>query len=227
MEYKKDYFGYVYEWTNMKNNMKYIGSHYGSVQDCYIGSGKKFRPAYDKNPKEFSLKILEYVDIDDKKLILAKEQNWLDKIDNIKCNPNFYNLSNNALGGSTFITQEHINKRSKTLKEKHQKQGLSEAEKNSYKIKIDNRLKRISTHGFTEKEKQQHLKYGCTVQVITPNNEIKIYNSFKSASKDLGIDILYGNTVCKKKSNFRGYKIKVLKRPRISCSKNKFKDNIK
>jgi hypothetical protein len=46
MEYKKDYFGYVYEWTNITNGMKYIGSHYGSVEDYYAGSGKDFMKEY-------------------------------------------------------------------------------------------------------------------------------------------------------------------------------------
>ena len=46
MKYKKDYYGYVYEWTNIKNDMKYIGSHYGAVDDYYTGSGKDFMVAY-------------------------------------------------------------------------------------------------------------------------------------------------------------------------------------
>ena len=44
MIFKKDYFGYVYKWTNIKNGKKYIGSHYGSVDDSYTGSGKYFKP---------------------------------------------------------------------------------------------------------------------------------------------------------------------------------------
>lgn len=61
MEYKKDYFGYVYEWTNIINGMKYIGSHYRSVEDYYAGSGKDFMKAYKRSPESFVMKVLEYV----------------------------------------------------------------------------------------------------------------------------------------------------------------------
>lgn len=33
--------------------MKYIGSHIGDINDGYIGSGKYFINAYNKNPEFF------------------------------------------------------------------------------------------------------------------------------------------------------------------------------
>jgi len=217
MKYKIDYFGYIYEWTNIKNGKKYIGSHYGSVDDYYTGSGKAFKPAYNRNPDLFKIAVLEYLFENDKKLLLRKEQQWLNRIPNIRENKNYYNLNNYSLGGSSHITRKHIEKRSNTLKEKHTKLGLSEAEKLSYKAKIEKRLSRIASTGFTEKEKEQHAKYGFQIQVTTPNGEIKIFDSCGQATRELGIDTRYGLTVCIKKFDFKGYKIVKLRDPLVDC----------
>jgi hypothetical protein len=218
MKYKKDYFGYIYEWTNKHSGKKYIGSHYGSVEDYYKGSGKEFTKAYKQNPEQFSMVVLEYVIKDDKKLVLAIEKKWLDTIPNIKDNPLYYNLNNDAAGGFGYITNAHITKRANTLKEKHAKHGLSKAEKKSYKQKIQTRLDRISTAGFTEKEKEQHAKYGYQVQITFPNKQVKIYNSCGAASRELGIDVQYGLRVCSTKGiDFKGYMIVKLRDPITDC----------
>ena len=217
MKYKKDYFGYVYEWTNTSNGKKYIGSHYGAVEDCYIGSGIAFKNAYKKSPNLFKMIVLEYLTKDDKKLLLRLEQKWLNTVPNIRENKNYYNLNNYSLGGSSHITKEHIEKRANTLKEKHSKHGLSTKEIESYKTKIQSRLKRINEHGFSEKEKEQHRKYGYLVQITTPDGETKIYHSCSQASRALGIDTQYGLKVCTKKVDFKGYKIVKLRDPIVDC----------
>jgi len=51
-------YGFVYCWTNILNEKKYIGSHYGNINDSYIGSGVYFKRAYLKNPKDFKRDIL-------------------------------------------------------------------------------------------------------------------------------------------------------------------------
>lgn len=217
MKYKKDYYGYVYEWTNIKNGLKYIGSHYGAVEDYYTGSGKDFMVAYNNSPEDFTMVVLEYVTKNDKKLILTTEKKWLDSIPNIKDDPLYYNLNNDAVGGFGYLTKEHVVKRAKTLKEKHKKNGLSDAEKASYKQKIQTRLERISTTGFTDKEKEQHAKYGYQVQITLPNGEIQIYPSCGQATRDLGIDVQYGLAVCTKQIDFKGYKIVKLQDPLVDC----------
>lgn len=218
MVYKKDYHGYVYEWTNVKNGKKYIGSHYGSVNDSYVGSGKHFKPAYNKNPENFVMRVLEYLSINDKKQLLVLEQKWLDSVDNIRKNKNYYNCNNYSIGGSSHITRKHIEKRSATLKEKHKEYGLSEKEKNSYKTKIETRLARIKTEGFTKKEIEQHSKYGFQVQVIHPCGKKEVFESCGSASRAIGIDVQYGLRVCSTKGiDFKGYKIVKLRDPIIDC----------
>lgn len=221
MKYKIDYFGYIYEWTNIKNGKKYIGSHYGSVDDYYKGSGKSFKPAYARHPENFIMNVLEYILIDDKKLVLIAEQRWLDSIDNIRENKNYYNLNNYSLGGSSHLTSVHIKKRASTLKNKHLMYGLSDAERNSYKNKIESRLNRISKSGFSVKELDQHSRYGFKVQVISPIGDVTIYNSCSKATKELGIDVQYGLKVCLTKETFKGFKIKKIRDPITDCRGNK------
>jgi hypothetical protein len=217
MQYKKDYYGYIYEWTNIKNGMKYIGSHYGAVEDYYTGSGKNFMVAYKNAPQDFIMQVLEYITKNNKKLVLKTEKKWLDTIPNIKDNPVYYNLNNDAAGGFGYIKEEHIIKRAETLKRKHADHGLSKAEKQSYKKKIQTRLDRIAKLGFTKKEKEQHSKYSIMVQVTLPTNEVRVYQSIGAAEKDLKLNIKYGLKICAKKVDFKGYKIVKLRDPLIDC----------
>ena len=186
--FNKNYFGYVYQWLNTSNNMKYIGSHYGSVDDSYLGSSKWFLSSYSRNQEDFVMEVLEYIINDDTKKILRCEQRWLDKIEDIKSNPEYYNLKNEAEGGWSHLTEQHIIIRAKTLVEKHQKFGLSEAELDSYSHKIQTRLNRWAINGFSNAEKEQHNKYSVKVKVITPDNEIILFDSLSKASKYLKFD---------------------------------------
>jgi hypothetical protein len=218
MKYKQDYYGYVYEWTNTKNGMKYIGSHYGSVEDYYTGSGKDFMVAYNRAPNNFVMDVLEYICKDNKELVLLTEKKWLDTVPNIKNHHLYYNLNNDAVGGFGYITKEHIVKRANTLKEKHAAHGLSKAELSSYQKKIQTRLDRIVATGFTDKEKEQHSKYGYHVQVTLPSGEVKEYSSCGQASKELGIDVQYGLKVCLSKGvDFKGHTIVKLRDPIVDC----------
>ena len=38
----KDYFGFIYKWTDSTNNKTYTGSHAGSIDDGYTGFRLKF-----------------------------------------------------------------------------------------------------------------------------------------------------------------------------------------
>lgn len=219
MEYKKDYFGYVYEWLNITNNMKYIGSHYGSVNDSYLGSSKWFLSSYNKNRNFFIMKVLEYINLDNPKQVLLCEQKWLDKIDDIKSNSKFYNLKNEAEGGWSHVTDDHINKRAKTLKEKHKLFGLSESKIKSYKYKLKTRTDRWKLSGFSNLEKEQHNNYSIKVKIITPNNKIEYFDSLSKASFELGFDAVYGAQMTKKRGSYKGYNIYRISEPVIDCRK--------
>lgn len=93
--------GFVYLWENKINGKKYIGSHVGSVDDGYIGSGKIFNRAIEKYGIEnFERKILEYVE--DKSTITEREQYYLDLYDAAN-NKEFYNLKPKAGGGWEYV----------------------------------------------------------------------------------------------------------------------------
>lgn len=52
------YEAFVYEWTNIKSGMKYIGSHKGNINDGYISSSKYLLEEYQKDPSSFKRNIL-------------------------------------------------------------------------------------------------------------------------------------------------------------------------
>lgn len=217
MIYKKDYFGYVYEWKNNKNGMKYIGSHYGSINDSYKGSNIRFLRTYKKNPNNFEMKVLEYLTEDNKKYLLEKEQYWLNTIYNIKDNPLYYNLKNEATGGWSFISKKLIKKRANSLVKRQKKYGLSNKEKKSYKIKTETKKERWKKFGFSKSEQEQHLKYGYTIKVIYPSGKEKIFTSYTKATKECGIDIKY--CINNKNGIYKEFKAYILSKPKINCSR--------
>ena len=86
--------GFVYRWTDSSNGMYYVGSHKGSVNDGYVGSGKRFKFAYKKRPEAFEREILytgeHYQEVED--LIL--------KTLDVENDDKSYNLKAIGWGGS-------------------------------------------------------------------------------------------------------------------------------
>lgn len=90
---------FVYIWTNIVNGRKYLGSHWGTETDGYMGSGIAFRNAIKfYGPDQFVQEIVEYTTREQR---LIREQHWLDELDVCK-NPQFYNISGSASGGRTM-----------------------------------------------------------------------------------------------------------------------------
>lgn len=90
------YQGFVYEWTNKLNGMRYIGAHTGQEDDGYIGGGKKFRADLRMyGLANFERKILEYVEDADK--IKDRENYYLDLVDAAE-NPEYYNATSRSSG---------------------------------------------------------------------------------------------------------------------------------
>ena len=130
--------GFVYKWTDSSNGMVYIGSHNGSPNDGYIGSGVHFNRAYNKRPECFSREVI-YFGEDFREL----EEFILEEYD-AKNNTSFYNLKNSAIGGDTFSgkthTKEARNKISQSRKgktwnkESRLKMSASRKNKNTKKV---------------------------------------------------------------------------------------------
>lgn len=110
-----EYIGFIYKWTNVENNMFYIGSHKGKINDGYVASGKYFLPEYKKHKDLFKRVILEYIyDISE---LYEREQFYFDLHD-LKNNPLTYNLNIKAAGGWDFAHASYaiIERRNKSLR---------------------------------------------------------------------------------------------------------------
>lgn len=93
--------GFIYMWINTVNNKKYIGSHIGSEDDGYIGSGPIFLRAVNKYGIEsFERVILERVSERDK--VFEREEHYL-KLFNVANDKQFYNVRDRAGGGFDYV----------------------------------------------------------------------------------------------------------------------------
>jgi hypothetical protein len=93
------YAGFIYEWTNMKTGSKYLGSHKGTVDDGYIGSGKAFLKALKRHGvSSFTREILEFVEHETD--IFKREQYYLDERQ-CATSRKYYNISPTAGGGDS------------------------------------------------------------------------------------------------------------------------------
>lgn len=85
----------------MLNGKKYIGSHAGTIDDGYIGSGKVFQRAIKKHGIEnFTRAIIEYVEIEDRQYLLQREKFHLDEA-NAYYSDDYYNVAKDVIGGDT------------------------------------------------------------------------------------------------------------------------------
>lgn len=109
---------YVYLTTNLVNGMKYVGQHYGEIDDTYIGSGNDFKKAVAEYGKiNFKKEILEICDSYDS--LNTAERKWIDYYNAVK-DPNFYNIASgggnsNPLAG---MSEEKQLERKRKLSEK-------------------------------------------------------------------------------------------------------------
>lgn len=107
--------GFVYKWYDTSNDMYYIGSHKGDVNDGYIGSGTYFLKAYNKRKESFFREIL-YVG----EHYRFYEETIL-KYLNAEKDKGSYNLKNDSIGGWSHLQTDEVKKKrgekiSKSLK---------------------------------------------------------------------------------------------------------------
>lgn len=96
--YKKDYFGFIYIWWDKRRNKYYIGSHMGSIDDGYICSSKTMYDNYYQRirrnqPNTFKRRILYYLSINDRNVLLTEEQRWINMIADEEIGTKYYNIS--------------------------------------------------------------------------------------------------------------------------------------
>lgn len=91
---------FIYITTNLITNQKYIGKHYGTENDSYLGSGLILQRAIQKYGKSnFERKIL-YISKDAQENSL-KEKEFIKKY-NAVADKNFYNIAEGGDGGDIF-----------------------------------------------------------------------------------------------------------------------------
>lgn len=103
------YEGFVYEWTNLENGMKYIGSHKGTPDDGYVSSSKYMLNEYNKNPLSFSRKIIAYGKIEE----MRQLETELLLLNDAATNSLFYNKHNQ---NGKFICTSHDDKTKSKMK---------------------------------------------------------------------------------------------------------------
>lgn len=93
-------FGFIYLWKDTKRNKFYLGSHQGTLDDGYIGSGSDhFQNAYKKRPETFRRRILETLEYQFHKELRVREEYWLSQIKIEELGEKYYNLKRFAAGG--------------------------------------------------------------------------------------------------------------------------------
>lgn len=111
---------YIYLTTNLINGKRYIGQHYGKVDDYYLGSGTTLKKAIEKYGREnFKKEILEICQ--DYNSMNIAERKWI-KFYNAVESDQFYNIaeggfnSNPCAGMSEQAQLERKKKLSKAVK---------------------------------------------------------------------------------------------------------------
>ncbi len=130
-------YGFIYEWYDAKTDKKYIGSHWGTVDDGYICSSKWMRNAYRRRPNDFKRKII--VDgIQSKNELLQKENSYLRRINVNNLGKKYYNLKNYAGGthGKKCSEQTRRKMSEAQLGEKNHMFGQTHSEEARKKISI-------------------------------------------------------------------------------------------
>lgn len=91
---------YIYLTTNLINGKKYIGKHFGELDDSYLGSGTLIQRAINKYGEENFKKEILYIS-SSKQENNIKEQEFISAFDAVN-NDSFYNLAPGGDGGDIF-----------------------------------------------------------------------------------------------------------------------------
>jgi hypothetical protein len=127
------YTGFIYRWVHRVSGKWYLGSHYGCLEDGYIGSGVIFKKALDKHGVEaFNREIIALTWCTRRELLNIEEE-ILIAVD-ARGDQMSYNTKNKGLGQDPEVcraiflgreqTEEHKAKRARTIEKKGLFKGL-------------------------------------------------------------------------------------------------------
>ena len=114
---------YIYLTTNLLTNQKYIGKHYGEINDNYLGSGKKLVKDIKKLGRQnFKKEILFISQTEEENC--NKEKEFIKAFNAIN-NSQFYNIHEGGNGGNTRAgwTEEEKKEYSKKISKKYRGKG--------------------------------------------------------------------------------------------------------
>ena len=177
--------GFVYEWTNTKNGMKYIGSHKGTIDDGYIGSGVYFLRSYNKEPNIFVRTII-YTGSNFRQV----EEDILMELD-VKNNPLYYNLKNTSIGGwehahnNEEIKLKRNTSISKSKKGRPRKTGINDLRFGEKNGMFGKKHKDTSIKIIVDKAKQRDHKYLWKSVLLLPDNIS--FDNIHIAAEKLGL----------------------------------------
>ena len=113
---------FVYKWIQTDTNEYYIGVHRGSVDDGYVGSGKKFLNKYRKYKTKFIREILEIFSSYEDALDFEKQLVTTDLLKDPLC----LNLKPGGSGGGAPWSTDHKLKMKKLMIQKWQDPSYKE-----------------------------------------------------------------------------------------------------
>lgn len=91
---------YIYMTTHLTNGKRYIGQHYGELNDKYYGSGIIITKIINKEGTKNLLKEILYI-CHSREEADQKEKEFINKFDAVN-SPDFYNLQEGGTGGDGF-----------------------------------------------------------------------------------------------------------------------------
>jgi hypothetical protein len=141
----ENYLGFVYIWINKVNGKKYIGLHFGQIDDGYIGSGVAFKRAIKKyGIDQFERKIL-YYEVKSEENLYKKEFEIINEM-NAVFSTEFYNITNFDPKGSHFINGKRHRLISEETKKKISKanEGKKHTKKTRKKMSKSRMGKKLS-----------------------------------------------------------------------------------
>jgi hypothetical protein len=114
---------YIYLTTNLITGRKYIGKHYGEINDNYLGSGRDLvKDIKTLGKNNFKREILFISRTEEENA--NKEREFIKAFDAVK-NPLFYNIHEGGNGGNTTAgwSQKEKEEYAKKMSEKYKGEG--------------------------------------------------------------------------------------------------------